>query len=61
MQLTLLKSKIHRATVTGASLNYEGSITISQESHRPGVIVLNENNEVTRAEGGAAVSELQFA
>ena len=31
MQLTLLKSKIHRATVTGASLHYEGSMTISQD------------------------------
>jgi aspartate 1-decarboxylase len=31
MQLTLLKSKIHRATVTGASLHYEGSITISAD------------------------------
>jgi aspartate 1-decarboxylase len=29
MQLNLLKSKIHRATVTGASLDYEGSLTIS--------------------------------
>jgi len=29
MQVTLLKSKIHRATVTGASLDYEGSLTIS--------------------------------
>src|SRR6266542_280453 len=29
MQLTLLKSKIHRATVTGASLDYEGSLTVS--------------------------------
>ena len=28
MQLHILKSKIHRATVTGASLNYEGSLTI---------------------------------
>ncbi|NCN95109.1 MAG: aspartate 1-decarboxylase [Bdellovibrionales bacterium] len=28
MQLTLLKSKIHRATVTDANLNYEGSISI---------------------------------
>ncbi len=28
MQRTLLKSKIHRATVTGADLNYEGSISI---------------------------------
>jgi len=31
MQLTLLKSKLHRATVTGASLHYEGSLTISED------------------------------
>ena len=31
MHLTLLKSKIHRATVTGASLHYEGSMTISAD------------------------------
>ena len=28
MILTMLKSKIHRATVTGSDLNYEGSIAI---------------------------------
>ena len=28
MQRTMLKSKIHRATVTESNLNYEGSITI---------------------------------
>jgi aspartate 1-decarboxylase len=28
MRLTLLKSKIHRATVTDADLNYEGSVSI---------------------------------
>ena len=31
MQLTLLKSKIHRAAVTGASVDYEGSMTISAD------------------------------
>jgi aspartate 1-decarboxylase len=29
MQVHLLKSKIHRATVTGGDVNYEGSLTIS--------------------------------
>lgn len=29
MLLTILKSKLHRATVTGASLHYEGSLTIA--------------------------------
>jgi aspartate 1-decarboxylase len=31
MQLFLLKSKIHRATVTGGDLKYEGSLTISSD------------------------------
>jgi len=31
MQLVLLKSKIHRAVVTGASVDYEGSLTISAD------------------------------
>ena len=31
MQRILLKSKIHRATVTDAQLHYEGSITIDRE------------------------------
>ena len=31
MEITLLKSKIHRATVTGGDVNYEGSLTISAD------------------------------
>lgn len=31
MERTLLKSKIHRATVTDADLHYEGSITIDRD------------------------------
>jgi aspartate 1-decarboxylase len=31
MELTLLKSKIHRAVVTGASVDYQGSLTISSD------------------------------
>lgn len=30
MERFMLKSKIHRATLTGTDLNYEGSITIDQ-------------------------------
>jgi aspartate 1-decarboxylase len=129
MQLTLLKSKIHRATVTGASLDYEGSMTISSDlaervgllpyekilvgnmgngnrfetyviygepgqaqiqlngatallgkvgdrltimnfaqlsteealEHHPAVIVLNESNQVVRAEAGSFVGSLSGA
>lgn len=31
MQLTMLKAKIHRATVTQADINYVGSITIDKD------------------------------
>lgn len=31
MQLQLLKSKLHRAVVTGGSLNYEGSLGIDED------------------------------
>ena len=31
MDIFLLKSKIHRATVTGGDVNYEGSLTISAD------------------------------
>src|SRR5450631_4477105 len=31
MQIHLLKSKIHRATVTGGNIEYEGSLTIAAD------------------------------
>jgi len=31
MQILLLKSKIHRAAITGANLDYEGSLTIASD------------------------------
>jgi aspartate 1-decarboxylase len=31
VQITLLKSKVHRAVVTASNLNYEGSLTISAD------------------------------
>jgi aspartate 1-decarboxylase len=31
MHISLLKSKIHRACVTGASLDYEGSLSVSSD------------------------------
>ena len=39
MQRFVLKSKIHRATVTEADLNYEGSVTIDADLMRAADIV----------------------
>ena len=51
MNITMLYSKLHRATVTDANLNYVGSITIDQnlldeESRRVGqkIDIVNINN-----------------
>lgn len=38
MQIAMLKSKLHRATVTGADLNYEGSISIASRRKQPGTV-----------------------
>ena len=42
MQIEVLKSKIHRATVTGADLNYIGSITIDEDLMDAAGIIANE-------------------
>lgn len=42
MLRTLLKSKIHRATVTDADLNYEGSISIDETLMAAANLVANE-------------------
>lgn len=51
MNLTMFKSKIHRATITECDLNYEGSITVDAELlEQSGILpyeqvdVLNINN-----------------
>ena len=42
MQIEVLKSKIHRVTVTEANLNYIGSITIDEELMEAANIIANE-------------------
>jgi aspartate 1-decarboxylase len=66
MQRFVLKSKIHRATVTEADLNYEGSVTIDSQLMRAANIaefeqvhiydVTNGNRIITYAMVGEAGS-----
>ena len=53
MQLTLLKSKIHRATITESNLNYEGSITIGSDIMKQAHIVPFEKVQVANINNGA--------
>ncbi len=52
MEITLLKSKIHRATVTDARKDYIGSITIGAELMRASGIVEYEKVLVANVDNG---------
>lgn len=53
MFLTLFKSKIHRATVTDANLNYMGSITIDEDLMEAADILVNEKVQIVNNNNGA--------
>ena len=53
MLRTMCKSKIHRATVTDANLNYVGSITIDQELMEKADILPYEKVQVVNNNNGA--------
>ncbi len=55
MLRTMLKSKIHRATVTEANLYYEGSITIDEKLIRAADILENEKVEVLNLNNGLRI------
>ena len=52
MRRTLLKSKIHRATVTDSNINYEGSITIDEDLMEAANIIENEKVQVLNIDNG---------
>ena len=56
MILTVLKSKIHRAAVTGADLNYEGSIAIDKKLIEAANLNLFEKVEIYNINSGARFS-----
>ncbi|NOZ63005.1 MAG: aspartate 1-decarboxylase [Calditrichaeota bacterium] len=53
MFVELLKSKIHRATVTAADLNYEGSITVDRDLMDAANLVPYEKVHVFNINNGA--------
>jgi aspartate 1-decarboxylase len=53
MQRVMLKSKIHRATVTGCDLHYVGSITIDPELLQAADILEHEQVHVLDIDNGA--------
>ena len=48
----MLRSKIHRATITGKSLDYEGSITIDAKLLKAAQMVPNEQVQILNLNNG---------
>ncbi|GIP53431.1 aspartate 1-decarboxylase [Paenibacillus vini] len=53
MYRTMMKSKIHRATVTEANLNYIGSITIDESLMESADLLENEKVQIVNNNNGA--------
>ncbi len=56
MFVTMLKSKLHRAIVTQADLEYEGSITIDRDLMDAAGFLLNEQVDVLDITNGARLT-----
>lgn len=56
MNITILKAKIHRATVTEADLNYEGSISIDESLLKASGIIPYEKVDVLNINNGERFS-----
>lgn len=56
MKIQMLCSKIHRATVTDANLNYVGSITIDSELIDAAGLVINQKVEILNINNGERFS-----
>jgi len=55
MQIEVLKSKIHRVSVTGADLNYIGSITIDEVLMNAANIIEGEKVQIVNVNNGERI------
>ncbi len=56
MIIEVLKSKLHRATVTGADLNYEGSVSIDPALYHKAGMFLHEKVDILNINNGVRFS-----
>ena len=56
MRLTMLKSKLHRLTVTEADLHYEGSFTLDEELMEAAELVPHERIELYDVTNGNRIA-----
>ena len=53
MQIEILKSKVHRAVITEANLNYVGSLTLDEDLMDAANIIENEKVQVVNVNNGS--------
>jgi len=56
MKINVLYSKIHRATVTNADLNYEGSVSIDKALIKEAKLFVNQKVDILNCNNGARFS-----
>ena len=55
MEIEVLKSKIHRAVITEANLNYIGSLTLDEALMDAGNMIENEKVQVVNVNNGSRI------
>jgi len=53
MQIEILKSKVHRAVITEANLNYVGSLTLDEDLMDAANLIENEKVQVVNVNNGS--------
>ena len=56
MNVSMLRAKIHRATVTGADLSYEGSVSVCPDLIKASGFLINERVDIYNCNNGARFS-----
>ena len=55
MQIQLLKSKVHRAVITEANLNYVGSLTLDEDLMDAANMIENEKVQIVNVNNGSRI------
>jgi aspartate 1-decarboxylase len=61
MEIEVLKSKVHRVTITEANLNYIGSLTLDEDLMDAANLIPNEKVQVVNVNNGARIETYMIA
>jgi|SRR5687768_1467105 aspartate 1-decarboxylase len=55
MEISILKSKVHRAVITEANLNYVGSLTLDEDLMDAANLIANEKVQIVNVNNGERI------